>query len=139
MQSLYAQAAVEESRHALYCVLVDGKYCVMLNASPPALLIRTQPGSAAEQQQQLQQQQQQQQQQPHTQAVVPFSAAAVWHRQRQYYNERGMCAWSEQEVPCGISSGALAAEVCAQVRSCSRLVQQLRNQFSVICDTDILP
>ena len=55
---------------------------------------------------------------------VPVSQSLIWKRQQQFYLQRGLKAWTEDQVPSYITNNPLIAEVyaqivCAYIRDCS--------------------
>jgi tetratricopeptide (TPR) repeat protein len=60
---------------------------------------------------------------------VPISQSLVWKRQREFYLQRGLKAWTEDQVPSYITNNPSIAEiyariVCAYVRDCIELSRQ---------------
>src|SRR5437899_12721833 len=46
---------------------------------------------------------------------VPLSQSLIWRRQRDFYVQRGLRAWSEDQVPAYITNNPFFAEICAAV------------------------
>ncbi|HYA98185.1 MAG TPA: SAM-dependent methyltransferase [Methylomirabilota bacterium] len=46
---------------------------------------------------------------------IPLSRSLLWRRQREYYERRGMRAWSEDDVPSYITSNPFFAEAYARM------------------------
>jgi tetratricopeptide (TPR) repeat protein len=59
---------------------------------------------------------------------VPLSSSLIWRLQREYYRQRGLKAWTEDQVPSYITNNPFIAEIYAQIvagflSDCMRLAQ----------------
>src|SRR5438128_10949898 len=46
---------------------------------------------------------------------VPLSQSLIWRRQREFYIQRGLKAWSEDRVPEYITNNSFIAEIYARI------------------------
>src|SRR5262245_5981274 len=46
---------------------------------------------------------------------VPLSQSLIWRRQREFYAQRGLKAWSEDRVPEYITNNPFIAEIYARI------------------------